>query len=768
MRRISNYITSVIGKRLEHITSQRLIQVLKEIGFDMDQYAYLPGRSSTQAILTLVERIKSGLLKDQYSGAVFFDFTDAFGSVDRSLLLEKIRKNFSISGLLFAHIRSFLTDRTARIMFDDSVGQWLQSIFGTSAGTRLGPILFVMYIHDVPNCIKPKYADDLVALSVGPDLAQIEKSLQHSTDRLVCWANQNGMSINSIKTKAMLFGDCKKEINICIDNSIIERVTSYKYLGVVLDTNLDFGMQVDYAVGKAKRTLNKICSLIKGRKGLSIKIGIDLYKSLVRPHLEYAIAAWASISDKDVVKLERVQVDCLRRIIGAKAHSSSSAVEVVCGIVPFRFRKRELCCREYIRIQAKSQGCELRKLMESSTRVGLRFCPLEYIKTVSRELHRHLDAQTISGVHACKQVNIPVTNICILSISQNYTPSCSYGHITVGSFNASSKECAESFIRQVEGHHVCVYTDGSVYGQGVGSGACSAVMYHPNLNSDISYKSSPVGSMVSIDECEIDGIILGIDMIIQYHKTHLVNNNNVTCYILSDSISAIEHIDKIDTCISLHSLKRLKVLCEMLVHMGIQIKLVHIPAHSALEGNMKADKLAKDTAFKIASGEITAPVNTSAISAFSICSEITRKSWQRSWDNEHAGRTTHELIPTVYTKILFPVERDIGISYCRLLLNDTMLKDDSFRSGTSTSPICDCGSQRETAEHLLFHCTLYKKQRDEMVDQLQQLCWTKRNEYIPITYSLLLSPNNEHLSKHRMATIKAILFKFLSDIKRAM
>ena len=214
-------ITSVLGKRLEHITSQRLIRVLNEIGFDTDQHAYLPGRSSTQAILTLSERIKSGLLKDHYAGAVFFDFTDAFGSVDRSQLVDKIRSNFKISGLLFAHIRSFLTDRLARIKYDDNVGQWIQSIFGTSAGTRLGPILFVMYIHDVPNCIKPKYADDLVAFSVGPDLTQIQESLQHSTNSLVSWANQHSMSINAIKTKVMLFGDNKNEIKIYIDNSII-------------------------------------------------------------------------------------------------------------------------------------------------------------------------------------------------------------------------------------------------------------------------------------------------------------------------------------------------------------------------------------------------------------------------------------------------------------------------------------------------------------------------------------------------------------------
>ena len=191
-------ITSHLGKRMEYITSQRLVQVLKEIGFDSDQHAYLPGRSSTQAILTLVECIKKSLIKDQFAGAVFFDFTDAFGSIDRIHLIEKIRKDFRISGLLLEHIRSFLTERIARIMYDHGVGNWLPSIFGTSAGTRLGPLLFVMYIHDVPHCIKPKYADDLVALAVGPDLTQIEESLQHATDGLVCWANQHGMNINAV------------------------------------------------------------------------------------------------------------------------------------------------------------------------------------------------------------------------------------------------------------------------------------------------------------------------------------------------------------------------------------------------------------------------------------------------------------------------------------------------------------------------------------------------------------------------------------------
>jgi len=367
-------ITSCLGKRFEYITT-RLVSILLELNFDLDQHAYLKGRSTMQAVLSLVENIKKGILQDQCTGAVFFDLTDEFGSVDRRRLLHKIRKDFKISGRLLSHIESFLSNRFARLKLHESMGDWIESFIGTSEGTRLGRLLFIMHIHDAPSCIKPKYADDLVALSVD----RIQENLQDATDQLIRWTERESMLINAIKTKVMVFGDQSHGVKIVIQNAAIEQVSSYKYLGVILDPKLDFEM---------KRAFSKISTLIRGRRGISVKLGIDLYKSLVRPHLEYAIPVWANICDKDMDKLEKTQVHCLKRVIGAKTHSSSSAVEVLCGVVPFRFRRRELCCREYIRMQAKDNGHELVQLMESSTRRGLRFYPLEYLKTVSRELHR--------------------------------------------------------------------------------------------------------------------------------------------------------------------------------------------------------------------------------------------------------------------------------------------------------------------------------------------------------------------------------------------
>jgi len=256
-------ITSCLRKRFEYISSMRLASALRYIDFDADQFAYLQSRSATQAILTTVETIKKGLLTGHYAGAVFFDFTDAFGSVNRSSLLNKIRRDFGISGRLYWHISSFLSNRMARIKIQHDIGEWMESVIGTSAGTRLGPLLFIMHVHDVPKCIRPKFAGDLVAVSVARDIDVIQSSLQEDTDQLVCWAKHEGMTINSAKTKVMLFGGKNDTLQIKIDNTELENVRSFKYLGVVLDPMLDFSIQADYAAGKAKRASFKISTMIK-------------------------------------------------------------------------------------------------------------------------------------------------------------------------------------------------------------------------------------------------------------------------------------------------------------------------------------------------------------------------------------------------------------------------------------------------------------------------------------------------------------------------
>ena len=82
---------------------------------------------------------------------------------------------------------------------------------GTSAGTQLGPLLFIMHLHDVPSCTKPKFADDLVAVSVRKNLQEIQSDLQRAMNQLVQWAEKEAMVIDVATTKDMLFGEAEKK-----------------------------------------------------------------------------------------------------------------------------------------------------------------------------------------------------------------------------------------------------------------------------------------------------------------------------------------------------------------------------------------------------------------------------------------------------------------------------------------------------------------------------------------------------------------------------
>ena len=764
-------ITSCLGKRFEYISSQRLIAVFDSVHFDVNQFAYLKNRSSTQALLILVEEIKKGLIDGQKAGAVFYDFTDAFGSVSRDRLLYKLGKDFGISGRLFLHIQSFLSDRYARLKMSDGFGNWIASLFGTSAGTLLGPLLFIANVHDVPKCILPKFADDLVALSVSSNYYNVEKDLQSATDQLSEWAKREGMELNTEKTKVMLFGDLSDRISITLNGIQIENVDSFKYLGVLLDKELSFSQQTDYAVGKVKRATAKVARLIDGRHGIPIEVGINLYKTIVRPHMEHALPVWACLSDKDLIKLENAQTQCLRKIIGAKAHSSTAGVEVIAGIPPFRLRRREICCREFIRIMSNSECHLLSQLLQESSRVGLRFCPLEYIKVLSKELSREIgDCNIMKPCNLLLNIRDTGATITCLNV-------CSGIQSDVISYSTEIEmseflKAAITFIEQRQHSSIMVFTDGSVFNSPVGCGACSAVLFPVSVSENVQVHAKPVGNRVTSVHCEVEGIILGIETALRYLQECQSLKSSETIYILCDCIAAINTVNnKSESNKYAGVLMRLQDLCDLLNNSSASVKLVHIPGHAGIEGNEIADVKAREVARDIHTGRISVSNDISVYDGYKIAAHMLKKSWQRKWNEENTGRFTYSLIPDVSTKIVFPRERDIGISYCRMLLHDTLLNDDGYRSGIAESRLCSCGEDNETVEHFLLQCPNYNTERSVMVDTMKDI-WINSKEHkkwrLDITESLLLAPYSDSacFTKKDNNYIKEAVFHFLASVDR--
>ena len=162
--------------------------------------------------MSLVEEIKNNILEHKFTGVLFFDFADAFGLVNRRKLLYKLRKDFGIQGRLFLYLVSFLSGRQARITVNQLIGEWIQSEYGTSAGTVIGTVLFISYVHDAPSCIFPKFADGLAGLVSAADIVAVESSLQSFPSQLNSWSEEWELQLNTSKTKVMLFGS--QQVNL--------------------------------------------------------------------------------------------------------------------------------------------------------------------------------------------------------------------------------------------------------------------------------------------------------------------------------------------------------------------------------------------------------------------------------------------------------------------------------------------------------------------------------------------------------------------------
>jgi len=155
--------------------------------------------------------------------------------------------------------------------------------------------------------------------------------------------------------------------------------------------------------------------------------------------------------------------------------------------------------------------------------------------------------------------------------------------------------------------------------------------------------------------------------------------------------------------------------------------------------------------------------------AVKVSVDIAQKSWQFKCNNDVTGNYTRQLIPKVGVKIHLPEDRNVGISYCRLLLHNTMLKEDAYRTGLSDSPVSECGNDRESAEHYLLHCTRYHEARSELRDAVNVILESIKGEK-HLTERLLLAPHNqsENINRKQDRHIKKALFQFITETRRKL
>ena len=260
------------------------------------------------------------LLEQGYNvDVVYLDFAKAFDKVDHNILLHKL-KHLNINGKTLQWIKSFLEGRLQRVIVNGQLSKPHPVVSGVPQGSVLGPLLFLVLIGDidehVQHSIVASFADD-TRVTKGIKTIEDAVDLQNDLFHIYGWSERNNSSFNSVKFELMRYGSnmsLKESTNyVSPEWQLIEAKGAVKDLGIMLEDNLAFKQHIDNITESAKRMSAWVFRTFNTREQLPL---MTLYKSLVRPLVEYSSALWSPISKADINKLEAIQKSFVRKIRG--------------------------------------------------------------------------------------------------------------------------------------------------------------------------------------------------------------------------------------------------------------------------------------------------------------------------------------------------------------------------------------------------------------------------------------------------------------------
>jgi len=302
-------LTSVVCKILETLIKETMIRFLEDRAvITAKQHGFVSGRSCLTNLLESFENWTEFLDEGHGVDIIYLDYRKAFDTVPHKRLLTKISQA-GIGGKVLNWIRAFLTDREMRVMVNKQFSAWAPVISGVPQGSVLGPLLFLIYVNDLPDWIKNDmrmFADDTKIWSRIGGLTDCVR-LQADLNQLHAWSDKWLLSFNPDKCKVMHVGhDYRFLYTIQQNNSTykLSAATEERDLGIVVTDNLGVSTQCAEA---AKRAM-KVLSMIRRQfKDMDKECFTILYKSFVRPHMEFAIQVWSPYLKRDIECLERVQ-----------------------------------------------------------------------------------------------------------------------------------------------------------------------------------------------------------------------------------------------------------------------------------------------------------------------------------------------------------------------------------------------------------------------------------------------------------------------------
>ena len=322
-------LLSVVSKVFEKLVNNRIVDHLEKCGFFSDfQCGFRSSRSTADLLTVVSDKIARAFNRSGATRAVALDISKAFDRVWHAGLLHKL-KSYGISGQIFGLISSFLSNRRLSVVLDGKSSQEHPVNAGVPQGSIRDPTLFLLYINDLPDdviCDIAIYADDTTLYSRcdgASDLWQqleLASELESDLRDMVDWGKKWLVDFNAGKTQLVSFdrSNINGSIDVKMGGSVLEEISSFKMLGLTFSSKLDWG---SYIISIAKTGSKKIGPLIRSMKFLSPEVALYLYKSTIRPCMEYCCHVWAGAPSCYLDLLDKLQKR-ICRIVGPSLAAS--------------------------------------------------------------------------------------------------------------------------------------------------------------------------------------------------------------------------------------------------------------------------------------------------------------------------------------------------------------------------------------------------------------------------------------------------------------
>ena len=323
----SNYrpisVLLIIARVFERLIHQQLYPYLNKFLWK-SQSGFRSLYSAETASLKATNNWLLNIDKGKYNLALFLDMKKAF---DHNILLRKL-EYYGIIHKKLNWLTSYLSDRLQYCKIDGQISSKLKVRLGIPQGSCLGPLLFLVYINDLPQCLANSepdiYADDTSLTNNEKDLAALENKVNRDLFNIEKWLYANKLQLNAVKTKYMIIATphrLKRKQKLCIKigSKEIEEVDVRSYLGITVDNRLKWNEHIHILCKK----ISSAIAALRQVRFLPREALLSIYRTLIESRIRYCCTIWGNCNAKLKNRVQKLQNRAARTITNAKSDADN-------------------------------------------------------------------------------------------------------------------------------------------------------------------------------------------------------------------------------------------------------------------------------------------------------------------------------------------------------------------------------------------------------------------------------------------------------------